>query len=424
MLAWQQAGGIDTPETRGIKGDHLVGEYYVQFERAYKAEMQVLIAAGATEEAARTEAPLFQAAAELYRRWEASDPEVLAVWRMMNQWVYDGHFETYRRLGISFDKLYYESGTYLLGRQVVEEGLASGVFYRKPDGSVWVDLTDAGLDHKLVLRSDGTSVYITQDLGTAQLKFEDFAIDRSIYVIGNEQDYHMKVLIEILRKMGKPYARGMYHLSYGMVELPHGRMKTREGTVVDADDLIDLMLATARHMTDELGKTDGLVDTDREALYTVLALGALKYYLLRVDPTRKMVFNPEESIDFKGDTGTFVQYTYARTQGILRRAETLTDLPTDFSTYTTLEPEELDVLKRLTVVPEVLAEAVRTYSPSVVAHYLNDLARAYSRFHSEVPVLKAPDPAAIAFRIALTRKVGECLKQGLGLLGIDAPDRM
>ncbi len=424
LLAWQREG-CQTPEQSGLKGDHLAGKYYVRFDQLLREQIEQLKAQGLDEEQAKAQAPLQQEVQELYRRWEAGDPAVVEPWRQMNTWVYAGFEQTFRRLGLPpFDVNYYESETYLRGREIVEEGLAQGVFFRKPDGSVWIDLSDEKLDEKLVLRSDGTSVYITQDLATAELKYQQFGIDRSIYVIGNEQDYHMKVLIATLKRLGKPYAEGMYHLSYGMVDLPTGRMKSREGTVVDADDLLDEMTATAAAATAELGKTESLDAQSLESLHHSLGLGALKYFLLKVDPARRMVFNPEDSIDFKGHTGTFIQYTHARTAALLRKADEQGYRPQPVAAPEPLAGAELDLVRQLYHWPDALAEAVRDYSPAVVANYAYDLARAYSRFYTEAPVLKADTVAQRDFRLLLTALTRQHLATVLGLLGIEAPDRM
>ena len=424
LLAWQMEG-CPTPEATGLKGDHLVGNHYVRFDQLLKAQIQQLKDQGLDEEQAKAQAPLQQEVQDLYRRWEAGDPAVVEPWRQLNAWVYAGFEVTFRNLGLPpFDVNYYESETYLRGREIIEEGLAHGVFFRKPDGSVWIDLTDEKLDEKLVLRSDGTSVYITQDLATAELKYQQFGIDRSIYVIGNEQDYHMKVLIATLKRLGKPYARGMHHLSYGMVELPTGRMKSREGTVVDADDLLAEMTATAAAATAELGKTDSLDPQSLDALHRSLGLGALKYFLLKVDPARRMVFNPEESIDFKGHTGTFIQYTHARSAALLRKAADQGLAPAAAPVPAELGGAELELVRQLYHWPDALAEAVRDYSPAVVANYVYDLARAYSRFYTEAPVLKAATEAERDFRLLLTALTRQHLAAALGLLGIEAPERM
>ncbi|MBX3101498.1 MAG: arginine--tRNA ligase [Bacteroidetes bacterium] len=426
MLAWQRFAHGETPESASIKGDHFVGKWYVRFDTEYRREVQQLVDEGMEEETARQQAPLMQEAQEMYRQWEAGQPEVLALWQQMNQWVYSGMEQTYARIHIRFDKYYYESDTWKLGRQVVDEGLESGVFTRQPDGSVWIDLTDAGLDRKLVLRRDGTSVYITQDLGTADLRYQDYQMNRSVYVIGNEQDYHMQVLREILRRLGRPYAEGVYHLSYGMVDLPSGKMKSREGTVVDADDLLDEMYRTAKEATEELGKTEGMDPANLTTLYETLALGALKYYLLKVDPPKRMLFNPQESIDFKGHTGTFIQYTHARIHGILRKAAESHPraLESTLVIPATLLPLEKALIQRLSDWQPTLADAAAGYDPSLVANYCYELSKDYSRFHYEVPVLKAETPELLVFRLQLNAQVARTLRLGMALLGIDMPERM
>lgn len=427
MLAWQRFANGATPTSSGIKGDHFVGKWYVAFDKAYREEVKALMESqGLDEETAKAQAPLMQAAQDMYRRWEAGDPEVLALWQTMNSWVYSGFEQTYARIGVAFDKYYYESETWKLGKAVVEDGLAKGVFTRQEDGSVWIDLTDVNLDRKLVLRRDGTSVYITQDLGTADLRYQDYGMNRSVYVIGNEQDYHMQVLKEILKRLGRSYADGMYHLSYGMIDLPSGKMKSREGTVVDADDLLEEMYQTAKQATEELGKTEGMADDALHTLYETLALGALKYYILKVDPARRMLFNPQESIDFKGHTGTFIQYTHARIHGILRKgAESHPGaVSAPFEAPASLLPEEKALLKRLADWPEALMAAAQGYNPALVANYCYELSKDYSRFHYEVPVLKAETPALLSFRLRLNAQVARTLHFGMGLLGIAMPDRM
>lgn len=427
MLAWQRFGNGETPETSGTKGDHLVGKYYVRFDQELQKEVAELEKGGMDKEQAKKEAPIQKAAQEMYRRWEAGDAEVIALWKQMNGWVYAGMEQTFGRMGVRFDKYYYESETYLLGKQVVEEGLEKGLFYRNDDGSVWVDLTDIGLDQKLLLRSDGTSLYMTQDLGTADLRYQDYHMQQSLYVIGNEQDYHMKVLKEVLLRLGRPYAPGMYHLSYGMVDLPTGKMKSREGTVVDADELMDEMVTTAREATQELGKTEGMDPAGLELLYEQLALGALKYFLLKVDPQKRMLFNPQESIDFKGHTGTFIQYTHARIHGILRKAEQdnpgILQQPADYPDYT-LHPLERALLHRLQAYRTLLAEAARTYNPALIANYVYELSKDYSRFHYEVPVLRAENATAMRLRVHLNALVAGMIAQCMHLLGIQVPQRM
>ena len=421
MIAWQLFGKGETPESTREKGDKLVGKYYVLFDKAYKEEIAGLISEGKTKEEAEREAPIFLKAQEMLRLWEQGDPETLALWRQMNQWVYDGFEVTYHNLGVSFDRNYYESETYLLGKDIVQRGLDKGVFYRKEDGSVWIDLTSEGLDEKLVLRSDGTSVYITQDLGTATKRIEeDFPkVEGMIYTVGNEQDYHFKVLFLILQKLGYTWAKNLYHLSYGMVELPNGKMKSREGTVVDADDLMEEMVQVAQELSQELGKLEGYSDQQKEQLYRVIGLGALKYYILKVDPKKKIAFNPQESIDFQGNTGPFIQYTYARIQSILRRAETC-QLPKSVS----LHPKEKELIKLLSLFPEVIQNAADTYSPALIANYVYDLVKEFNSFYQNVSILGEEDTDKRSLRVHLSRKVGEVIAIGFDLLGIEVPERM
>ena len=421
MIAWQLFGKGETPESTREKGDKLVGKYYVLFDKAYKEEIAGLISEGKTKEEAEREAPIFLKAQEMLRLWEQGDPETLALWRQMNQWVYDGFEVTYHNLGVSFDRNYYESETYLLGKDIVQRGLDKGVFYRKEDGSVWIDLTSEGLDEKLVLRSDGTSVYITQDLGTATKRIEeDFPkVEGMIYTVGNEQDYHFKVLFLILQKLGYTWAKNLYHLSYGMVELPNGKMKSREGTVVDADDLMEEMVQVAQELSQELGKLEGYSDQQKEQLYRVIGLGALKYYILKVDPKKKIAFNPQESIDFQGNTGPFIQYTYARIQSILRRAETC-ELPKSVS----LHPKEKELIKLLSLFPEVVQNAADTYSPALIANYIYDLVKEFNSFYQNVSILGEEDTDKRSLRVHLSRKVGEVIAIGFDLLGIEVPERM
>ena len=421
MIAWQLFGKGETPESTGEKGDKLVGKYYVLFDKAYKEEIAGLISEGKTKEEAEREAPIFLKAQEMLRLWEQGDPETLALWRQMNQWVYDGFEVTYHNLGVSFDRNYYESETYLLGKDIVQRGLDEGVFYRKENGSVWIDLTAEGLDEKLVLRSDGTSVYITQDLGTATKRIEeDFPkVEGMIYTVGNEQDYHFKVLFLILQKLGYTWAKNLYHLSYGMVELPNGKMKSREGTVVDADDLMEEMVQVAQELSQELGKLEGYSDQQKEQLYRVTGLGALKYYILKVDPKKKIAFNPQESIDFQGNTGPFIQYTYARIQSILRRAENC-ELPKSVS----LHPKEKELIKLLSLFPEVVQNAADTYSPALIANYVYDLVKEFNSFYQNVSILGEEDTDKRSLRVHLSRKVGEVIAIGFDLLGIEVPERM
>jgi arginyl-tRNA synthetase len=377
-------------------------------------------------EKAKKEAPLMQEAQALLQKWEQGDEETIALWQKMNGWVYQGFDETYRTIGVDFDKMYYESQTYTLGKERVEEGLAKGVFFRKPDGSVWVDLQEEGLDEKLLLRADGTSVYMTQDLGTAELKYQDFPYDTSLYVVADEQNYHFQVLQAILKKLEKPYADGIFHLSYGMVDLPSGKMKSREGTVVDADELVQEMVDTAHRTTDELGKIEGFSPEEARRLYHMLALGAIKYFLLRVDPKKRMLFNPEESIDFRGNTGPFIQYSHARIAAILRKAATMgiPDEASGLSGLSSLHPTESEVIAQLVAFPGVVQEAAANYAPSVVAQYLFELAKGYNRFYTEVPIFQEPDPQVLRFRVVFSRQVARVIKSGMRLLGIDVPDRM
>ena len=422
MVAWQRFGEGETPERTGMKGDKLVGKYYVLFDKAYKEEIAQLIAEGKSKEEAEREAPIFLEAQQLLRLWEQGDADTLALWKKMNQWVYDGFEVTYRNLGVSFDRNYYESETYLLGKDIVQRGLEQGVFYRKEDGSVWVDLTSDGLDEKLVLRSDGTSVYITQDFGTAIKRIEeDFPkVEGMIYTVGNEQDYHFKVLFLILQKLGFAWAKKLYHLSYGMVELPNGKMKSREGTVVDADDLMEEMVQVAEELSQELGKLDGYTQQQKQQLYRVIGLGALKYYILKVDPKKKIAFNPQESIDFQGNTGPFIQYTYARIQSILRRAGELPQLPT----IGDLHPKERELIKQLSLFAGVVQQAADTYSPALIANYVYELVKEFNSFYQNVSILGEEDTTKRALRIHLSRKVGKVIATGFGLLGIEVPERM
>ena len=422
MLAWQKFGHGETPESSGLKGDHLVGKYYVLFDKAYKAEQEALIAQGKTEEEAKKQAPLILEAQAMLQAWEAGDEAVLSLWKTMNTWVYAGFEQTYTTLGVDFKKYYYESNTYLLGKDCIEEGLKKGVFFKKDDGSVWIDLTADGLDEKLVLRADGTSVYITQDLGTAQLKYDDFGMDESIYVVGNEQDYHFKVLFLILEKLGKTWAKGLYHLSYGMVDLPSGKMKSREGTVVDADDLLAEMVATAKQRTEELGKVEGFTEDEKANLYRMIGLGALKYFLLKVEPKKRLLFDPNESIDFQGNTGPFIQYTHARIQSVLNKANYGVAAKTNYSG--TLTSSERDVLVCLSQYPALLQAAATEYSPALVANYTYELAKLYNKFYHEEIILKLEDEELKAFRLALSAATAKTIKMAMHLLGIQVPDRM
>ncbi|MFP4292177.1 MAG: arginine--tRNA ligase [Cyclobacteriaceae bacterium] len=427
MLAYQRFGKGETPEEADLKGDHLVGKYYVQFDKAYKQEIEELKAGGMEEEQAKKEAPLIKAAQEMLQKWEQGDAEVTQLWEKMNGWVYQGFDKTYRSIDVMFDKIYYESNTYLLGKDIVEEGLSKGVFFRKDDGSVWIDLSDEGMDEKLVLRSDGTSVYMTQDLGTADLRHDDYPFDNLVYVVGNEQDYHFKVLFTILKKLGRSYADGLYHLSYGMVDLPSGKMKSREGTVVDADDLIQEMIDTAREHTLELGKIEGFTESQAQVLYRMLGIGAIKYFLLKVDPRKRMLFNPQESVQFQGNTAPFIQYTYARISAILRKAAELQlDLKDAaiLSRQQSLQPSEREVIRLLAEFSQKIAAAADDYSPSVVAQYAYDLAKEYNRFYTEVPIFGEENADVLHFRVVFSAAVAETIKTAMRLLGIEVPERM
>jgi arginyl-tRNA synthetase len=421
MLAWLKYGQGETPAQAGMKGDHLAGKYYVLFDVHYKEEVKNLIAGGLSEEEAEKKAPLMLEAQEMLRRWEAGDEATLQLWRTMNGWVYEGFESTYRRLGVDFDKYYYESDTYTLGKDLIQDGLERGVFYRKDDGSVWIDLSAEGLDQKLVLRSDGTSVYITQDIGTAQLKADEFGISRSIYVVGNEQDYHFKVLKCIMEKLGKSYAAGIYHLSYGMVDLPSGKMKSREGTVVDADDLISDMVEAARLKTEELGKTEGLNAAELDKLYETLGLAALKFFILKVDPKKRMLFNPEESIDFQGDTGPFVQYTFARIRSMQRNLQEVVAFPEG---HPVLSAPEKNVIRNLYGFKEAVAGATSAMDPSVIAQWCIGTSRAFNRMYNELPILKEADPKTRMWRLCLIQATANALACGMGLLGIECPEKM
>ena len=421
MLAWQKFGAGATPESVGKKGDHLVGDYYVAFDKAYKEEIKALMADGMSEDDAKKNAPLMLEAQEMLRKWEAGDAEVRALWQTMNQWVYDGFDETYKRMGVDFDKIYYESDTYLVGKEKVNEGLAKGLFFTKEDGSVWADMTDQGLDQKLLLRADGTSVYMTQDIGTASLRFQDYPINKMIYVVGNEQNYHFQVLSILLDRLGFEWGKDLVHFSYGMVELPEGKMKSREGTVVDADDLMDEMIGTATEISKELGKLDGMSQEEINAICTTIGLGSLKYFILKVDPRKNMTFNPKESIDFNGNTGSFIQYTYARIQSVLRKAAELGEVALgDVS----LNEKEVALISTLASFPEVVKQAGKEYSPSLVANYTYDLVKEYNQFYHDYSILKEENEAVRAMRIVLSRNVAKVIKQAMALLGIGVPDKM
>ncbi|SHF49601.1 arginyl-tRNA synthetase [Flavobacterium fontis] len=421
MVAWKKFGNGETPETTGIKGDKLVGNYYVAFDKAYKSEIEKAVAQGVAEEEAKKTAPILREAQEMLRQWEAGDPEVVALWNTMNQWVYDGFNTTYTNLGVDFDSYYYESNTYLLGKEVVQLGLDKGIFERDPDGSVWIDLTADGLDRKIVLRSDGTAVYMTQDIGTAIQRVKDYPdVKGMVYTVGNEQDYHFKVLFLILKKLGFAWAEHLYHLSYGMVELPSGKMKSREGTVVDADDLMHDMTQTAGKIAAELGKLDGYSEAEKQELYRVIGLGALKYYILKVDPKKQILFNPEESVDFNGNTGPFIQYTYARIQSILRKA----DFDYNYPVLVALHPKEKALLKQLFQFPTVIQDAARNHSPALVANYTYELVKEYNSFYQSVSILGEEAEDKKVFRVQLSAKVAETIQIAFKLLGIQVPERM
>ena len=421
MVAWQKFGNSETPSNSKLKGDALVGKYYVLFDQQYKKEIADLISTGVSEKQAKNEAPILLEAKEMLIKWEQNDFEVRSLWEQMNAWVYDGFAETYKRLGVHFDSYYYESDTYVLGKETVEEGLSKGIFYRKEDGSVWVDLTDEGLDEKLLLRSDGTSVYMTQDLGTARLRYTNHPnMTGMVYTVGNEQDYHFKVLFLILKKLGYDWASQLHHLSYGMVDLPSGKMKSREGTVVDADALMDEMHATAKQISEELGKLDGMSSDEKETLFHTIGMGALKYYILKVDPKKRILFDPKASVDFSGNTGPFIQYTHARIQSILRKVGTIT---VAFDNATSLHEKEKAVLKVLGQFPATVAAAANQYSPALVANYVYDLVKQYNSYYQEVPIL-VEDGKVKSLRVALCAAVGQVIQKSLGLLGIEAPSRM
>lgn len=425
MLAWQKFGEGTTPESTGLKGDKLVGNFYVAFDKQYKKEINELIAQGKTEEEAKKIAPSILEAQEMLRKWEAGDEEVVALWKKMNQWVYNGFEETYKNLGVDFDSYYYESNTYLLGKEVVQFGLEKGIFEKDPDGSVWIDLTAEGLDRKIVLRSDGTAVYMTQDIGTAIQRVKDHAdIGGMVYTVGNEQDYHFKVLFLILKKLGFDWAEHLYHLSYGMVELPSGKMKSREGTVVDADDLMEEMTQTAQKISEELGKLDGYTATEKAALYKVIGLGALKYYMLKVDPKKQMLFNPEESVDFNGNTGPFIQYTYARIQSILRKADFDYSSVSITSSGVEMQDKEKELIKQVQLFPEVIQNAAIHHSPALIANYTYDLVKEFNSFYQNVPILPEQNLEKKAFRVQLAKTVGTTIKNAFHLLGIQVPERM
>ena len=432
MLAWKKWGRGETPLSSGKKGDHLIGDYYVKFDQEYKNELSKLESTGLSKKEAEEQSLLIAEVREMLRQWEAGDTETVDLWEMMNSWVYSGFDETYKALGVDFDKIYYESQTYLDGKEKVLEGLKKGVFFSKDDGSVWVDLTADGLDEKLLLRSDGTSVYITQDIGTAKLRFDDYQIDKMVYVVGNEQNYHFQVLSLLLDKLGFAFGKGLVHFSYGMVELPEGKMKSREGTVVDADDLIEEMIRTAKEMANELGKSAGYSEEETLEIARMVGMGALKYFILKVDPKKNMVFNPQESIDFNGNTGPFIQYTYARIQSVLRRA-TITSQPSEggvgaenhpVSLQTPINEKEEELIQRLSEFPSIVEEAAGNFSPAVVANYLYDLVKEYNQFYHDYSILKEQNDGLRIFRLLLSNEIGKVIETGLKLLGIEAPPKM
>jgi len=421
MLAWQKFGNEETPSTSGLKGDKLVGKYYVAFDKAYKEEISDLMATGKTEDQAKKEAPIILEAQQMLLDWEAGNEKVVTLWKTMNQWVYNGFNATYTRLGVNFDSYYYESNTYLLGKDVVQMGLAKGVFEQDPDGSVWIDLTQEGLDRKIVLRSDGTAVYMTQDIGTAIQRVKDHPdVNGMVYTVGNEQDYHFKVLFLILQKLGFDWSKQLVHLSYGMVDLPSGKMKSREGTVVDADDLMDDMTLTAQSLSEELGKLDGFSSLEKQDLYEIIGLGALKYYILKVDPKKRILFNPEESVDFAGNTGPFIQYTFARIQSILRKA----DFDLSFVSLHKLDPKEKELIKQLAMYPEVIQQAAAQHSPALIANYTYDLVKEYNSFYQTVSILGEANLETKVFRVLLSAKVAAVIQSAFSLLGIAVPNRM
>jgi len=427
MAAWKLFGNGETPISSGIKGDHLVGKYYVEFDRNFKAQVKELTGRGMTEEEAEKQAPIMRMAVDMLQKWEAKDHDTIALWKTMNGWVYDGFDKTYQRMGVDFEKLYYESNTYLLGKEEVQKGVERGVFFKKEDGSVWVDLTADGLDQKVLLRADGTSVYMTQDIGTAILRFRDFPrIERQVYTVGNEQEYHFKVLFLILAKLGYSWAKECYHLSYGMVDLPTGKMKSREGTVVDADDLMQEMVTEAETQTRELGKVDELTAEEATGLFEMIGLGALKYFLLKVDPKKRMLFDPNESIQLQGHTGPFIQYTHARIQALLRKAELREQkiAESDFKNLVQLEPAERQVIFLLSAFVVRIQEAARDYSPAVIANYAFDLAKEYNQFYQSIPIFAEADESKLKFRLALSKLTGTVLKKSMGILGIQVPDKM
>ena len=424
MLAWLKYGNGETPESSGKKGDHLIGDYYVAFDKHYREEVKELVAQGMDEEKAKQEAPLIKEAHEMLVKWEQNDPEVRALWEKMNNWVYAGFDETYKKLGVAFDKIYYESQTYLKGKAKVEEGLAKGLFERHEDNSVWADLTNEGLDQKLLLRSDGTSVYMTQDIGTAEMRFQDYPIDKMIYVVGNEQNYHFQVLSILLDRLGFKWGKELVHFSYGMVELPNGKMKSREGTVVDADDLMQLMVDDALKTSMELGKFDDMSEAERNEIARIVGMGALKYFILKVDARKNMLFNPEESIDFNGNTGPFIQYTYARIRSILRKAQDIPSHLNTLSNLSTLSEKEVELIQKMNEFGAAVEQAGKDYSPSGIANYCYELTKVFNQFYHDYSILNEPDEQKKLFRLVLAKNVAKIIKNGMGLLGIEVPERM
>ena len=424
MLAWLKYGNGETPESSGKKGDHLIGDYYVAFDKHYREEIKELVAQGMDEEKAKQEAPLIKEAHEMLVKWEQNDPEVRALWEKMNNWVYAGFDETYKKLGVAFDKIYYESQTYLKGKAKVEEGLAKGLFERHEDNSVWADLTNEGLDQKLLLRSDGTSVYMTQDIGTAEMRFQDYPIDKMIYVVGNEQNYHFQVLSILLDRLGFKWGKELVHFSYGMVELPNGKMKSREGTVVDADDLMQLMVDDALKTSMELGKFDDMSEAERNEIARIVGMGALKYFILKVDARKNMLFNPEESIDFNGNTGPFIQYTYARIRSILRKAQDIPSHLNTLSNLSTLSEKEVELIQKMNEFGAAVEQAGKDYSPSGIANYCYELTKVFNQFYHDYSILNEPDEQKKLFRLVLAKNVAKIIKNGMGLLGIEVPERM
>jgi len=424
MLAWQKLGNVETPESSGKKGDHLVGEYYVKFDQLFKAEVAGLIADGMSEDEAKEKSPIINEAREMLRKWEANDPETRDLWQRMNNWVYKGFDETYKTLGVDFDKIYYESNTYTVGRDEVLRGVKEGIFEQMDDSSVWANLEKDGLDKKILLRSDGTSVYMTQDIGTAKIRYADFPIDHMIYVVGNEQNYHFQVLSLLLDKLGYKWGKDLYHFSYGMVELPQGRMKSREGTVVDADDLVADMIDVARKVSEELGKLDGYTDEEKEKIYHTVALGALKYFILKVDPKKTMMFNPEESIDFNGNTGPFIQYTYARIQSVLRKAADAGIVIPQQVPEIVLNDKESALIKILSGFPDAVKEAGENHSPALVANFVYELVKEFNQFYHDITIMNEPNEDIRKFRLLLARTIGQTIKNGFSLLGIEVPERM